>query len=101
NRDARADTEKFDVRNFPQPAKQMVQFFIAEKQRVASAEQDISDRWGVANVSNLFVETRMKIVAAGITNQARTRAIAAIRRATIGNQEQHAIGVAMHQTCDR
>ena len=39
----------------------------------------------------------MEVVAAGMTDQSRARAIAAIRRATVSHQNQHAVGIPMHK----
>ena len=38
------------------------------------------------------------IVAAGLADHARARAVAAIGRAEAGGQEQHAVGIAVHET---
>ena len=40
DRNARADAEEFDVRNRPQPAEEIFELFIAEQQRVTTAEFD-------------------------------------------------------------
>ena len=53
------------------------------------------------DVLDLPVELGMKIVAAGVADQPRARAITAIRRATVGHQKQHAVGIAMHQSGHR
>ena len=49
------------------------------------------------DVLDLRVEFRMKIVAGGVADQPRARAIAAVTRATVRHQKQHAVGVTMHQ----
>ena len=43
NRDARADAQKFDVRNRAQPAQQIFQLVVAQQQRVAAAQQHVAD----------------------------------------------------------
>src|SRR3569833_2358955 len=50
------------------------------------------------DVFDLFVELGMKIVTGRVAHEPRTRAITAIRRATVRYQKQHAVGVAMHES---
>ena len=97
DRDARADAQKFDVRNRAQPAQQIFQLLIAQQQRVAAAQQHVADFRMLRDVCDLPVEFGMEIVAAGVADQPRARAITAIRGAAVGDQEQHAVGIAMHE----
>src|SRR5205807_4055850 len=85
----------------PQLPQEMFEFVVTEQQRVAAAEQHVPDGGCAANVINLLVEARMKIVPAGIAHQARACAITAIRRATVGYQEQHPIGIPMYEARHR
>ena len=94
---ARADAQKFQVRNRAQPAQQIFQLVVAQQQRVAAAQQDVADFGMKRDVFDLAIEFRMEIVAAGVADEPRARAVAAIRGATVGDQEQHAVGIAMHQ----
>ena len=50
-----------------------------------------------ADVINLPVELGVEIVAAGVADQPRTRAVPAIRGAPVRHQEQHPVGVSVHQ----
>ena len=43
DRDARADAQKFHVRNRAQPAQQILQLLVAQQQRVAAAQQHVAD----------------------------------------------------------
>jgi hypothetical protein len=49
------------------------------------------------DVGDLLVEFGMKIVAAGVADEPRARAVTAIRGAAVGDEEQHAVGIAMHE----
>ena len=89
------------MRNRPQPAQQILQLFIVQQQRVAAAQQHVADFRMLGDVVDLPVEIGMKIVAAGVAHQPRAGAIAAITRATVGDQKQHAVGIAMHQARHR
>src|SRR5690349_13470516 len=89
NRDACSDTKKLDVRYFSQLFQQMFQLVVAEQERIAAAQQNVAHGWRLADVFNLIVEARMKIVPARVANQARPRAIPAIRRAPVRYQEQN------------
>ncbi len=98
HRNARADADEFHVRNRAQPAEQILELFIAEQQRIAATKQHIADGGGPGDVVDLPVELRMEIVAGGVADQTRPGAIPAVRRAAVGDQKQHAVGIAMHQT---
>src|SRR5258706_14428151 len=87
NRNPRADAEELDVRNGAQLAQQVFELVIAEQQRVAAAQQHVADGGVAADVINLLVELRMEIIAGGIADESRPRAIPAISRAANGNQE--------------
>ena len=94
---ARADAQKLHMRNRPQPREQILQLLVAEQQRVAPAQQHVANLRMRRDVGELLVELRMKIIAAGIAHQARARAVAAIARAPIRHEEEHAVGITMHQ----
>ena len=97
NRDARADPQKFHMRNRAQAAQQMFQFFVAQQQRVAAAQEHVADFRVRGDVGDLLVEFGMKIVAGRVADQPRARAITAIRRAAVRHEKQHAVGIAMHE----
>ena len=96
-RDARADAQKFHVRNRAQPAQKIFQLVVAQQQRVAAAQQHVADFRMRGDVGDLLVEFGMKIVAAGVADEPRARAVTAIRGAAVGDQKQHAVGIAMHE----
>jgi len=74
------DAEKFDVRNRAQLVEKVLQLLIVEQQRIAPAKQNVAHRRRAADVINLLVELRMKIVAGGVADQPRPRAIPAVGR---------------------
>ena len=57
NRDARADAQKFHVRNRAQPAQQIFQLLIAQQQRVAAAQQHVADFRMLRDVFDLACRT--------------------------------------------
>ena len=85
--DARADAEKFNVRTRAQLGEQMLQLVIAQEQGVAAAEEDVADFGMRGDVGDLLVELGMEVVAGGVADEARAGAIAAIRRAAVGDEE--------------
>jgi hypothetical protein len=98
---AGADSQKFDVGNGAELPKQEIEFVIAQEERVTAAEENIADRWGAANVIDLFFEFGMEIISAGITDEPGAGAIAAVRGASVGDEEEDAVGVAMNQARNR
>ena len=94
---ARADAQKFHVRNRAQPAQQIFQLVVAQQQRVAAAQQHVADFGMPRDVFDLLVEFGMEIVAAGVADEPRARAVAAIRGAAVGDEKQHAVGIAMDE----
>ena len=97
----RADAQKLHVRDRAQTAQQMFQLLVAEQQRVAAAQQHVAHLRMAADVLDLPVELGMEIVAAGVAHQPRPRAIPAIRRAPVRHQEQHPVGITVHQARHR
>src|SRR5437660_2153909 len=84
---SRSDPQELHMLNGAQAAQQRLQFFITKEQRVTSAEQNVSDTGCAADIIDLALELGMEIVTRGITHQAGPGAIAAICRATVGNQK--------------
>src|SRR5437899_3880332 len=89
------------MRNGAQPAEQMLEPLVAEQQWIAATEQNVAYLGMVPDIFDLFVELRMKIVASGVADEARARAITAIRGATVSDEKQNAIGIAMNQARHR
>src|SRR4051812_42628987 len=95
NRNARADAQELHMRNRPQLAQKKLQLFVTQEQRVAAAQQDITDGWGPPDVIDLAIELGVKIVAGGVADQARASAVTTIAGTAIGHQKQHPIRVTM------
>src|SRR5258708_7591403 len=71
DRNAGADAQKFKVRNCAKLAEQMFQSFIAEQQRVATAQKHIANFGMIADIFDLLVELRMKVVTSRIADKTR------------------------------
>ena len=97
NGNACADAQEFQMRNGAKLAEQMLQSLIAEQQWIAAAQQNITNFGMVADVFDLLVELRMKIVTRGVAHKPRASAVTAVGSAPIGDQKQNAIGIAMNQ----
>src|SRR5437016_122726 len=94
---ARPDAKKLHVRNRSQLAQKELQFFIAQKQRVAAAQQNVAYGRVAPDVIDLTRELRMKIITRGVAHQPRTGAITAITRATIRDEKQHPVRITVDQ----
>src|SRR5438105_3188812 len=79
----------------------MLKSFIAKEQGIAATEKNVPNRRVFFEVPNLLLEIGMKVITSCVTDQARTSAIAAIRRATVGHKKQNAIRVTMDQPRNR
>ena len=94
-----ADAQELDVPNRPQAAQQIIELVVADGERIAAREQHVADLAMLFEVieRELPIAHVELIFAARIADQPRARAIAAIGRAGSGGEEQHAVGIAMHQ----
>ena len=101
NRNARAEAEKLDVLDAAQPVQEVFELLVAEQQRVAAAEQHVAHFGVLADVLYLAIELRVKIVARRIAHESRPGAITAVRRAAVGDEEEHPVRIAMHQSGHR
>src|ERR1043166_3487734 len=98
NGNTRANAQELNVRNVSQLPQQLFDLVVAEQQRVAAAEQHVTYCRCAADIINLLIEVRVKIVSTRIADQSRAGTIPAIRRATVGHKEQYPIRITMHQT---
>ena len=98
NGDARTDADELDVLDGAQFTEKVSQLIVGKEQRIASAEEDVADGRGAPDVIELAIEFGMEIVAGSVADEPRAGAIAAIGGATVGDQKEHAIGIAMDQT---
>ena len=81
------------------PAEQIIEPLVGQRQRVAAGDQHVADLGMVGDVIERLVPLRPaeRIVAARLAHHARAGAIAAIGRAEAGGEEQHAVGIAVHE----
>ena len=83
-----------------EPAEQIIEPLVGERQRIAAGDQHVANFGMRRDVIERLLPLRAAegIVAAGLADHARARAVAAIGRAESGGQEQHAVGIAVHET---
>ena len=87
NRNPRPDAEEFDVWNCPQTTKQILQFAIAKKERVASRKKHVADFGMLLQIAKGFFEISVQFLFPHPTDDAAARAIAAIGSTTVCHQK--------------
>ncbi len=95
-----AEADELDVLDRPQAAEQVVELVVGDGQGIAARQQDVANfrmRFDVCE-RPVPLTDRELVVAAGLADHARARAVAAIGRAETGGQEQHPVGIAVNQT---
>ena len=100
DRDTRPDPDELDVLDGAQTSEERVQLGVGQQQRVAAGQQHVADLGVLLDVLQARLELGMEIVGLGVGHQTAARAITAIRGATVGDQEQHAVRVAMDDARD-
>ena len=95
-----AEAHELDMADGAQPAEQIVEPLVGQRQRIAAGDQHVADLGMRRDIVERLLPLRAAegIVAAGLADHARARAVAAIGRAEAGGQEQHAVGIAVHET---
>src|SRR5262249_24454190 len=83
--------------NVAQTAEDVVELFVGERKRIAAGDQHVADGRGAPDVGEHRLEPRIRRCELAMSNDARARAIAAIRRAEVECQKEHAVGVAMYE----
>ena len=93
---AGADANELHVLDRPQPAEQMLQLLVREEQRIAARQEHVANlRVGFDGPQTLFV-LRVKVVVLRVGHEPAARAVAAVGRAAVGHQKEHAIRVAVN-----
>ena len=94
-----AEPHELDMLDGAEPPQQIVEPLVGQRQRVAARDQHVADLGMVGDVSERLLPLRPAegVVAAGLAHHARAGAVAAIGRAEAGGEEQHAVGIAVHQ----
>src|SRR5687768_9769302 len=94
--DPTPDAYDFDVRDLPQPLKDVLETAVGEHHRIAARQNDVANLGVLTDV----LERRVVLVERdllGIANLAAASAEAAVGRADRADEEQRAVGVPM---CD-
>ncbi len=99
-RDAGADAQELDVRDRPQPAEELVERGVRHQQRVAAGEQDVAHLRVLLQVGEGRLDAPAERLELALADQAAPRAVAAVGRAGIERQEQHAVGVTVDEAFD-
>ena len=97
NRDAGADAEELDVRDRAQAAEDFFQLVVAEEQRVAAGKQHVAHFGVFFEIFEGGFKLGVQFLFAHAADDAGAGAIAAVARATIGHEKQHAIRIAMDE----
>ena len=100
-RHLRADADELDVRNRPQLAENPLELVVAQRQRIAAGDQHVANLRRAAQIIERRHQPALLRHQLAVADHARPRAVAAVRRAEIERQQQHAIRVAMHQARHR
>jgi hypothetical protein len=101
HRDARADADELHVLDRAQAAEQVLELLVRQQQRVAPGEQHVADLRVRLDVAQRLLVFGMKVVVLRVRNQPAARAIAAVGRAAVGHEEEHAIRIAVHKARHR
>ena len=101
DRHTAADPDDLDVLDGPQPAQDILQHLRREQQRVAAAQQHVTDRRCGGDVRDLPIVIAPAELRAGVADDAAARAVAAVAGALSRHQHQHPIGIAVHQARHR
>ena len=101
DRHARADADDLDVRDLAQAADDLLEQLGRERQAVAAADQHVAHLRRAAQVVELRLVVARVEVLGRVANDARPRAVAAVARALRGDEHQHAVRVAVHETRHR
>ena len=96
HRDPRTDPQQFNVRNLAQLPEQAFEPVIVEQQWIAAAEQHVAHFAMVSEVIQRRAEIGFEMVFPHPADHAAARAISAVRRAPVGHQKQHAVGIPVH-----
>ena len=99
--DTGTDTNEFDVGDGAEFAEEVVEFVVGEQEGVAAAEEDVADFGVLADVLEARFKFGVEVVILGVGDEAAAGAVAAVGGATVGNEEEDAVGVAVNDTVHR
>ena len=98
DRGARADADDLHVGNGTQTADDIFEFFVAHQQGVAAREQHVAYLRCTGDVVDAVVDLFLGGCTVVLAGEAAARAVTAVHRAHVGNQEQYPVGVTVRQT---
>jgi hypothetical protein len=101
NGNAGTDANKFKVRNSAEFPEEVIEFFIGEEEGVSAAEEDVADFGVLADVLEAGFKFWMEVVVLGVGDEATAGAVAAIGSATIRDEKENAVRVAMNDAVNR
>jgi len=101
HRNAAANPDNLNVRNFAQPAQQFLKNFRRQRQRIAAREQHITHLRRILQILNLGLKFCPREGRAWVAHDPRASAVPAVRSALSCHQHQHPVWVAVHQPGNR
>src|SRR5258706_9905024 len=93
----RTDANNFDMRDLTQPAEDLFQYLWGQHQGIATGKQHITNLRRAFQIFDLHLEFMAREGLAGVSNNARTRAIATVRRALGRDQHENSVWIPMDQ----
>jgi hypothetical protein len=96
-RNSRSDANELHVLDCPESRQQVFQFLVGQQKRIPTRQQHVTDFRMRLNIPQALLVLRMEIVILGVRNQPAPRAITTVGRTPIRYQEQHPVGITMHQ----
>lgn len=95
---AAAYADNFHVRNGAQAADYAFELFVGKQQRVAAREQHVAHFGVRRNVLDIFVYSVCLHLAVLLSRKASARAVAAVHGALVGDEYEHAVGIAVRKS---
>src|SRR5271157_1960085 len=97
NRHTRADADNFDMRDFMQPRQNLFEDFWSQYQWVAAGKQDVAHLWRALEILDLHLEFFARKRGTWVSDDARARAISAIRGTLSGYQHEDSVRIPVNQ----
>ena len=95
---AGAETDDLYVRDRAQALDDVLQIVIGDHQAVAAGEEDVADLGMRGDVIDALVDLRHRHLAVILAGKAAARAVTTVHGALVGDEQQHAVGIAVRQT---
>ncbi len=101
DRDAGTDANEFNVGDGAEFAEEVIEFAVGEQEGVAAAEEDVADFGVFADVLESRLEFGVEVVILGVGDEAAAGTVATVGGATVGNEKEDAVGVAVNDAVHR